>query len=76
MNEDLFCIDNEEKLKEPLHRSIGALIFLTGHHQRGVGSGILISQDTVLTVAHNIYNRYIKQKNKQFRFYLGAHGEI
>ena len=40
--EDLFCIEGG-KLKEDLHRSIGALTFLNAEAQRGAGSAILIS---------------------------------
>ena len=60
MDEDLYCIDDGEKLKELLHRSVGALTF-SHHNLRGFGSGVLISPDTVLTAAHNIYERKDRQ---------------
>jgi hypothetical protein len=55
-NEDLFPISKQD-LKSILHRSIGAITFLNGMKQLTMGSGVLISPDLVLTVAHNLYDK-------------------
>jgi hypothetical protein len=49
-----------------MHRSIGALTFLNKSKLPRVGSGVLISKNLVLTVAHNIYDleNSSKQKDK------------
>jgi V8-like Glu-specific endopeptidase len=57
-----------------LHRSIGAITFLNKNKQLGMGSGVLISPNLVLTVAHNIYDRAYNCENEEFKFYLGADG--
>lgn len=38
------------------------------------GSGVLISRDTVLTAAQNIFNRELKAENTDFKIYVGASG--
>jgi V8-like Glu-specific endopeptidase len=46
-----------ERMSQPMHRHIGALLFRTRRHsQSGKGTGTLISRNLVLTSAHNIYN--------------------
>lgn len=52
------------------HRSIGAIRFLTPGKICGVGSGVAISRDLVLTVAHNIYDKDYKAENGSLKFYL------
>ena len=44
-----------------IHRSIGAITFLTANQHKGFGSGVAISQDLVLTVAHNVYDKKYKR---------------
>ena len=57
-----------------MHRSIGALIFLNTDGQMGFGSAVLISENLVLTAAHNVFNRKLKAENGDFRFYIGVEG--
>lgn len=66
---------NGDALKDILHRSLGALTFLSRHRIPGSGSGVLISEDTILTAAHNIFDRKLKADNIGFKFYIGADGE-
>ena len=54
-NQQLFKIENEQLHELMHHRSIGALTILDRHKHFGVGSGVLLSRDLVLTAAHNIY---------------------
>lgn len=54
-NEEPFRID-PDKLDELLHRSIGALTFLNKNKKLNAGSGTLISRNTILTCAHNIFD--------------------
>lgn len=54
-NEEPFQID-PKKLNELLHRSIGALTFLNKNKRLIAGTGALISKDTILTCAHNIFD--------------------
>jgi V8-like Glu-specific endopeptidase len=56
------------------YRSIGALTFFNKKKQPGCGSGVLISNNLVLTAAHNIYDKAYECENTGFRFYVGAHG--
>ena len=65
---------NGNTLKEVLHRSVGALTFLNRNKQFKAGSGVLISRDTILTAAHNIFDQMCRVENSGFKFYLGADG--
>lgn len=38
------------------------------------GSAALISEDTILTAAHNLYDKKMRSLNSQFKFYIGADG--
>jgi V8-like Glu-specific endopeptidase len=40
----------------------------------GAGTGVLISKDLVLTVAHNIYDKTYSSENSGVKFYVGANG--
>jgi V8-like Glu-specific endopeptidase len=75
MDEDLFLIDEEEFSNGVVHRSIGAMTYRNMNKQLGTGSGVLISENLVLTTAHNIYDRDKGSKYTEFRFYPGAHGD-
>ncbi len=70
-----------------MHRSIGAFTFLNKYKNPNAGSGVLISKNLVLTVAHNIYDKdnSSRQKAKSdtklkeyeldkstYRFYVGG----
>ena len=44
------------------------------YRQIKAGSGVLISRDTVLTAAHNIFDPICNAENSGFKFYLGANG--
>jgi V8-like Glu-specific endopeptidase len=55
-DEDLFLVD-ESDMKQKLHRSIGALSFLTPNKRVAAGSGVLISRNLILTAAHNLYDK-------------------
>lgn len=51
-----------------------ALTFLDANKKFNSGSGVLISRDTVLTAAQNIFNRELKAENTDFKIYVGASG--
>lgn len=38
------------------------------------GSATLISEDTILTAAHNIFDKEQMHQNTAFKFYIGADG--
>ncbi len=65
-----------EEQTEELHRHIGALISENVKYpgKSIVGSGILISPNIVLTVAHNVWCRNFANKNINIRFYPGQRG--
>ena len=65
---------NGDLLKYVLHRSIGALTFINKYKQPRAGSGVLITRDTLLTAAHNIFDRQENWENEDFKFYIGADG--
>lgn len=50
------------------------MVFRTKYNETKAGSGVLISRDTILTAAHNIYERSLPAENKNFKFYIGADG--
>ena len=74
LNEQLFCIDQEQLLKTVIHGSIGAITYRNKKYWSGVGSCVLISKNLVLTSAHNIYNRQQKAVNNGFKVFFGANG--
>lgn len=65
-------------MKDLLHKNIGALLCkcrsVPGQIVRG--SGLLISPDLVLSVAHNIYNGSLREKYYDFCFYPGQSGAL
>jgi V8-like Glu-specific endopeptidase len=75
LNEEPFKVDSND-LKNTLHLCIVAITFLTHHKQLGVGSGILISSNLVLTVAHNFYDKNYNSENEHFKIYCEVKGEV
>ena len=65
-------------MDKPLHRHIGALIFKTSSESDSYakGTGILISPDLVLTVAHNLCSMKSGENYTDFKFYPGHHGKM
>lgn len=64
------------EMKQLCHRWIGALTFEVSKGQVGKGSAILISNNLILTVVHNIYDRNYNATHTKFKFYLGVCGII
>jgi V8-like Glu-specific endopeptidase len=56
------------------HRLIGIILSEDEFGKVGIGTGILISPDLVLTVAHNIYDG--KKESSKIRFCRGHSGPI
>lgn len=67
----LFKFSAEEVKVKP-HNLIGALTFKTNRGQPGKGTGTLLSQNLVLTAAHNVIERGEIFSN--FKFYPGQDG--
>lgn len=58
-----------------LHRYIGPII--SEHNKQKVfGTGILISSNLVLTVAHNVYHSRQRRENTNIQFYPGFKGHL
>ena len=57
------------------HNIIGSLTY-SSNGKNVFGTGILISPDLVLTVAHNIFDRKEKQDRKDLKFCPGQHGPL
>lgn len=72
--EELFCIDQESELKKRLHASIAALAYRTKDRVNGCGSAALVSKDTVLTAASNIYNKQEGCVYSSFKLYIATSG--
>jgi V8-like Glu-specific endopeptidase len=70
---DLFLITGKS-LKAFPHNCIGALTFVNKVKKVCKGTGVAISPDLVLTVAHNVYDRNYGRQFENFRFFLGADG--
>jgi hypothetical protein len=73
---------SKEAMSAPLHYNAGLVVFETTVDD-GIGSGILISRDLVLTCAHNIINSAFPKNKKdptknnialKLSFYPGQRG--
>ncbi len=73
--EDLFPITGNALRMLP-NSCIGALTFKNKMKKSGKGTGVAISPNLILTVAHNIYDRYYRCRFEDLKFYLGADGEV
>ena len=62
-------------MKHILHKSIGAILF-KGKKSSGRGTGILISPNLVLTVAHSLCNSAIGEEYTDFKFYPRQNGTL
>jgi V8-like Glu-specific endopeptidase len=58
-------------MREGFHRWIGALIFKDKFGRPGKGSAVLISNNLILTAAHNIYDKEYECKRCKFQILLG-----
>ena len=75
-DEKLFKIPKKD-MNNQLHKHIGALLFLhPGSTEIGKGTGVLISPNLVLTVAHNLYHRQTKEEFYGFKFYPKQSGQL
>lgn len=63
-------------MKGGCYRWIGALTFQVRRGQVGKGTAVLIANDLILTVAHNIYNKEQKTLHSKFKFYLAPCGIV
>ena len=69
------CLVKAEEMKELMHKSIGSITFNHPHkNPMGLGTGFLISENLVLTSAHNIYDREFKVYHQNLNFYPSAYG--
>lgn len=68
-------IDSRLMTKLP-HRLIGLITFENANGCLGVGTGILISRNLVLTVAHNVFDHSFKNNYRKHRFYRGICGKV
>jgi V8-like Glu-specific endopeptidase len=62
--------------KESMHQYIGALTFRDRYNRFLAGTATLISPNTILTAAHNVYDKKYSEYSKDFKSYLGACGEV
>ena len=64
-------------MDEQLHKDIGALTSKAKNCPDLVkGSGALISENLVLTAAHNLYNCGTREFYSDLRFYPKQHGDL
>ena len=56
-------------MSKKIHKHIGALTFNLKNGKTCSGSGVLLSPNLVLTVAHNIYCKTTRQIFSNFKFY-------
>ena len=63
-------------MQKRLHRFTAAIIWKEGE-QKGKGTGFLVSNDLILTVAHNFFDTAgIRIKKESISIYPGAFGEL
>jgi V8-like Glu-specific endopeptidase len=64
-------------MNELMHKNIGAITFKHPHkNPQGFGTGFLISENLVLTCAHNLYDRAEKVYHLDLKFYPGVYGTL
>lgn len=73
-NDKFRQIIDPKDINKLTHRSIGAIQGLNNNHDKFRGTGVLISKDLVLTVAHNLYDRTLKYRFTHLKYFLGATG--
>ena len=69
----------EKEMKEQLHRFMVAIVWrkeIFNSPKTGRGSGILISPNLVLTVAHNFYFDGDRVEDKFFELFVGQSGPM
>ena len=66
----------EDMMRELPHTLIGAITMENDRSEVGLGTGILISPDLVLTSAHNLYRWRARKMYENFRFYLAQNGPL
>jgi V8-like Glu-specific endopeptidase len=61
-----------------MHKHIGALNFISSlrEGQFGMGTGLLVSPNLVLTCAHNLYNPATGEMYRDHKFYHGQCGPM
>ena len=69
----------EKEMKEQIHRFMVAIVWrkrISNSPKIGRGSGILISQNLVLTVAHNFYFDRDRVEDNCFELFVGQSGPM
>ena len=69
----------EDEMKEQMHRFMVAIVWkkrIYNSPKVGRGSGILISPNLVLTVAHNFYFNKDRVEDNFFELYVGQCGKM
>ncbi len=62
-------------MSNPLHKHIVAIVW-RDKFRYGHGSGLLISQNLILTSAHNLFYMKSRVPNQNFKIYIGQCGEM
>ena len=75
----LYEVKEKEEMKEQIHRFMVAIVWrkrISNSPKIGRGSGILISQNLVLTVAHNFYFDRDRVEDNCFELFVGQSGPM
>lgn len=59
-------------LNKTCYRSIVAMTFLDKHKKKSVGTGILISKNLILSVAHNVFDKNQGYLYHELKVYFGV----
>lgn len=66
-----------DNMQKDFHQQIGALISVSPTTKKvKYGTGVLISPDLVLTVAHNIFDMGTRHDYQELKFYPGQYGKL